>query len=123
MSTLIIGACFLVALIALLALVFVIRSGARLQLQVASESVSATTPTHIETPKTPAPTQESTSQAVSAPESTDEHHTYVLNGQFHELSLGLHALREQLQEMERRLSTLTTMIEDVEHSQDEKTLA
>ena len=119
MSSLIIGACFIVALITLIALVFVIRSGPRSQPQTTNESSSATPSTRLEMPKIPASAQESVPQVVSTTEPAHEHHTYVLNGQFHELALGLHALREQSQEMEQRLSTLTMMIESVERSQND----
>ncbi len=42
------------------------------------------------------------------------------NGQLLELSAQLHTLHQQAQELERRLSVLTNMIEDIEHSHYER---
>jgi uncharacterized membrane protein len=118
MGILIIGSCFVVALVALIALVFILRSEPRAKPQASEDASIAPVPVLAQ------PEQEQTSRIVPMPklepEQVEEHHTYVLNGLFRELSVGLQTLYQQSQEMEQRLNTLTTLLEQVERSQDEQ---
>ena len=43
-----------------------------------------------------------------------------LNGQFHELTLGLRSLQQQATDMEQRLGSLNKMLETIEHDQSEE---
>ncbi len=127
MSTLIIGGLFVVALLALVGLVFILRSesGATKSAQTkpVSPQSSATTPvTATSQSETLAHRNASTSvpSAPAMPTSaiTDEPRFAMANGQFHELAEELHILHEQSQEIEHRLSILSEMIERIERSQD-----
>jgi len=121
-STLIIGGLFVVALIALVALVFLLRSEPR-----TSETVPANAPTNATSDVavhsqpdelTTTSTNEPSSPSVPVPVSTGETHFAMANGQFHELAVELHTLHEQSQEIEHRLSILSEMIERIERTQD-----
>ena len=127
MSTLIIGGLFVVALLALVGLVFVLRSesGATrvAQTKPANPQSSATSPV-VATGQPSASTYGDVSPSmVSVPTvppsvETEEPHFAMANGQFHELAEELHTLHEQSQEIEHRLSILSEMIERIERSQD-----
>ena len=126
MSTLIIGVLFVVALVAIIALVFVLRSEPRSTGTVPANPAASATPDVAPTnqPDTVTKTNESTPSiataptAPSVPTSTEESHFAMANGQFHELAVELHTLHEQSQEIEHRLSVLSEMIERIERSQD-----
>jgi hypothetical protein len=68
----------------------------------------------------PSPVTETFSVPKDAtyPTQSEENYFPVSRGQLHELSAQLHTLHQQAQELERRLSVLTNMIEHIEHLQD-----
>ena len=131
MSTLIIGGLFVVALVALVALVFVLRSESATPKAASIVQSVPVNPPNSATQDVMATSQIDTSahRDVSSPsmtatttvptsEPTDEPHFAMANGQFHELTIELHTLHEQSQEIEHRLSILSEMIERIERSQD-----
>ena len=67
-------------------------------------------------PGLPAPKEEVISHNV-VPAQLKAQTFPVANGQFHKLSVELHALHGQAQEIEHRLNVLTEMIERIEHDQ------
>lgn len=134
MDFLIIGGLFALALVAIIALVFVIRSDSSIGNREArtAQTTSATSDVPV-VPIQPAeggisqvPTTVSLPTSALSHSSADDEtltdqeefaHFPVSNGQFHELSVELHTLREQAQEMEIRLNRLTDMIERIERTQ------
>lgn len=140
MSTLIIGGAFVVALLALIGLVFLLRSEPN---ESATPAKPATMPAKAEpvaapvvptpmsapqasVPQRPASVQRTAlvtqklplHQKAELPAISEEEVFPVSNGQFHELSAQLATLHEQAQEFEHRLSVLTEMIRHIEHTQD-----
>ncbi len=140
MSTLIIGGLLVIGIAALVALFFVLRSSDTPRVkptQAVPHTVKDALPTPIDEQEqqpvlmqqlreaTPTPTSET--RTVPAAE-IDDHHTREqeqprkvrLNGQFHELTLGLRNLQQQAIEMEQRLTALNQMLDTVEHDQQEE---
>jgi hypothetical protein len=121
-STLIIGGLFVVALIALVALVFVLRSEQRTSGKAPANAPTNATPDGAANSQpdelTTTNTNESSSPVASVPVPTAESRFAMGNGQFHEFSTELHTLHEQSQEIEHRLSILSEMIERIERTQD-----
>ena len=127
MSTLIIGGLFAVALLTILGLVFLIRGESQtpkkgvtrvdnepLKLSETSQIAAGGTPTlpGLPTPKT---------EKEAMPEYVETEQFPVGNGQFHRLSVELHSLHGQAQEIEDRLSVLTEMVERIEDDQNSYT--
>ena len=127
MNTLIIGGLFAVALLAIVGLVFLLRSEPQTPKKASvtkvdnepsrvSETAQIATGGLPTQPSLPSPKEETVvQQTVPAPQSVQRFP--VANGQFHKLSVELHALQVQAQEIEHSLSTLTEMIEHVEQDQ------
>ncbi len=123
MNTLIIVGLFLVALFALVGLFVLIRSDPHSKLPAEEPGINekngSATPTHSieEEPLQMA-------QGLPSPKETSltalgENTSFpISNGQFHELSVELHTLHQQAQELERRLSIITLMIDHIELSQN-----
>jgi len=123
----IIGGLFAVALLAVLALVFLVRGEPRtpkknvtkvdnepLKLSETAQVAAGGTPTLPGLP-------ESNTETELIPELHNIQQFPVGNGQFHRLSVELHSLHGQAQEIENRLSVLTEMIEHIENDQDHYT--
>lgn len=137
MSALIIGGAFVVALLAIIGLVFLLRSEtdsatpAQPAIQAKPEPVAASV---VATP--PIARQASVAQQpVTAPRTAlltqkldleeerpslhhEEEEFPISNGQLHELSAQLSTLHEEAQEFEHRLSVLTDMIRHIGHMQN-----
>jgi hypothetical protein len=126
MSTLIIGALFAVALVTIVGIVFLLRGESQtpkqgvtrvdnepLKLSETSAIAQGGTPTQ---PGLPAPTTENENEAI--PEYGEAEQFPVGNGQFHRLSVELHSLHGQAQEIENRLSVLTEIAERIENNQN-----
>ena len=127
MNTLIIGGLFAIALLAILGAIFLARSEPRtpkvppvtkvgnepLKVSETAQIAAAGAPTQ---PSLPAPKEEIISQNT-VPVQQKAQSFPVANGQFHKLSVELHALHGQAQEIERRLSILTEIVERIEHDQ------
>lgn len=120
MSILIIGGLFAVALLAMLALVFLVRGTPRTPemkvTKVDNEPLKLSETAQVAaggTPTLPAPNTET----EVMPESHNVQQFPVGNGQFHRLSVELHSLHGQAQEIENRLDVLTEMIERIENNQ------
>ncbi len=127
MTTLIIGASFAVALLAIVGLVFLLRSEPSTlkvpvtqvdnELLKVSETAQIATGSVPTQPSLPAPKEKVASASQTVPLPQNEQHFPVANGQFHKLSVELHALHTQAQEIEQRLNILTEMIERIEPDQ------
>jgi len=137
-STLIIGGLFALAVVALVALAFVVRGESRTsqtpKAPIANEQSAPTVAAarqqaEASAPATPVvqnlPVPEKRDGIVpvrTAPARAVEKQRFpIANGQFHELSVELHTLHGQAQEIEHRLSILTEMIERIERSQGGRT--
>ena len=127
MSTLIIGGLFVVALLALVGLVFVLRSESSTTRAAQTKPVGpqSSATSHVAATSQPVTAthgdvSSSLAPAPTVPDSIEpeEPHFAMANGQFHELAEELHTLHEQSQEIEHRLSILSEMIERIERSQD-----
>ncbi len=128
MNTLIIGGLFAIALLAILGLVFLLRSETQVQkapvTRVDNEPLKVSETAQIATgglptqPGLPSPKEENVAVPQTVPVQQNTQRFPVANGQFHRLSDELHALHTQSQEIEHRLSTLTEMIERIEHDQN-----
>ncbi|GAC1436433.1 MAG: hypothetical protein NVS4B1_32310 [Ktedonobacteraceae bacterium] len=127
MNTLIIGGLFALALLAILGLVFLLRSEPHtpktpitrvdnepLKVSETAQVAAGGAPTQ---PGLPAPKEEGVAIQQIVPVQQEGQRFPVANGQFHKLSIELHALHGQAQEIEHRLSILTEMIERIEHDQ------
>ncbi len=127
MSTLIIGGLFALALLAIVGLVFLLRSEPRtpkvpvtrvdnepLKMSETAQIASGGAPTQ---PGLPAPKEDVTPSVQTGPLQQNGQRFPVVNGQFHKLSTELRALHIQAQEIEQRLSILSEMIERIEHDQ------
>lgn len=125
MSTFIIAILFVVALLAVLGLVFLVRGESQtskksatkvdnepLKLSETAEIAAGGTPTQ---PGLPAPKTE------AIPEYSEVEQFPVANGQFHRLSVELHSLHGQAQEIEDHLGILTEMVERIENNQNHYT--
>ncbi len=123
MNIVIIGGLFAIALLAVLALVFLVRGEPRtskknvtkvdnepLKLSETAQVAASGTPTLPGLPTTEAETE-------VMPELHNVQQFPVGNGQFHRLSVELHSLHGQAQEIENRLGVLTEMIEGIENDQ------
>ena len=147
MDTLIIGGLLVIGVGALIALFFVLRGGTP-QAKV-PEAVPQTAREDHPLPVNE-PVHQSEPRAVTNPLTEEVHETGVrtvpvaeapeqtlvtdtrpvyekeqpirvrLNGQFHELTLGLRSLQQQATEMEQRLGSLNQMLESIEHDQPEE---
>ena len=129
MNTLIIGGLFALALLAIIALVFLLRSEPRTAkvpvTKVNNEPLKVNETAQVAaagTPSLPAPREEvaTTPQVVPVQQHVQQRFP-IANGQFHKLSDELHALHTQAQEIEQRLSTLTEMVERIESDQRQYT--
>ncbi len=138
MSTLIIGGAFVVALLALIGLVFLVRSessanvaGAKVPPQARPESVPVVAAS-IATPQESVSQRPVTGQRMAPVTQKlplhleeqlsalqEEEAFPVSNEQLHELLAQLSILHEQAQEFEHRLSILTEIILRIEHAQDD----
>ena len=127
MNTLIIGGLFALALLAIVGLVFLLRSEPQTPkkasvTKVDNEPLKVSETAQIATgglptqPGLPSPKEETALQQM-VPSQQNVQRFPVANGQFHKLSVELHALQAQAQEIEHRLSTLTGMIERIESDQ------
>lgn len=137
MNTLIIGGLFALAVVALVALAFVVRGESRTPQtpkappanEQSAPTVAARQQAEASAPATPVvqnlPAPEKRDGIVpvrTAPARAVEKQRFpIANGQFHELSVELHTLHGQAQEIEHRLSILTEMIERIERSQGGRT--
>jgi len=121
---LIIGGLLAIGLIALIALFFVVRSAPR------TNGTAATAASHNE--KNTSPTQaqlgaeqtQPVTQHMPIPVYDEEKKLKrqvrtlpIMNGQLHELSVELHDLYQQAQDIEHRLLILTEMMGNIERSQ------
>lgn len=136
MSILIIGGAFLVALLALIGLVVIVRqevqATARTQQAAAAEKVAtATTAAPVANKKITTPLQSAQHSSVAEMQTLpaaiepalstykkEEQLPVVSNGQFNEFVTELHTLHEQAQEMEHRLSVLIEMVTRIERTQN-----
>jgi len=126
-SLLIVGGLFIVAVLAIVVMIFVLRGEpdtnatasapspkplAAEQNEPATQKTSASKPS-VAAQTAPVPTEDFT----TGPEDpqTDEWNP-VANGQFHELANELRTLHQQAQEFEYRLSVLRDMIERIEYA-------
>jgi len=126
-NTLIIGGLFATALLAIFGLVFVLRDEPRTPEvpapKVGNEPLKVSETAQIAAggapiqPSLPAPKEETISKQT-VPVQQEVQPFPVANGQFHKLSVELHALHGQALEIEHRLSVLTAMIEHIEHDQN-----
>ena len=136
MSTLIIGGAFVVALLALIGLVFVIRAEPSAN-TAGAKAVPQEKPTPAPAVAVPvAAPQEGVSQQpvtvrrtapvtqklplhleAEIPAIQEEKEFPISNEQWHELSAQLSTLHEQAQEFEHRLNVLAEMIRHIEHAQ------
>ncbi len=127
MSTLIIGALFAVALVTIVGIVFLLRGEPQtpkqgvtrvdnepLQLSATSAIAEGGAPT---LPSLPVPNMET----ETTPEYSETERFPVGDGQFHRLSVELHSLHGQAQEIENRLSVLTEIAERIEDNQNYST--
>ena len=127
MTTLIIGGLFALALLAIIGLVFLLRSEPRTPkipaTRVDNEPLKVSETAQIATggaptqPGLPAPKEDIAAVPQTAPLQQSVQRFPVSNGQFHSLSVELQALHAQAQEIEHRLSTLTEVIERIGHNQ------
>lgn len=127
MTTLIIGGLFAVALLAIVGLVFMLRGEPRTPkvpiTRVDNEPLKVSETAQIATrglptqPGLPAPQEEVATTPQTMPLPQNVQRFPVANGQFHKLSVELHALHTQAQEIEHRLNILTEMIERIEPDQ------
>ncbi len=125
MNTLIIGSLFALALLALVALAFVIRSEPRRAktrtVKVEGEparAAQAKEAAEIAAIGVPAQPNLSASREEMSLEEVEVSRFPLTNGSFHKLSTELHALHGQAQEIEHRLSILTEMVERIENNQN-----
>jgi len=122
----IIGGLFAVALLAVLALVFLVRGEPRTPKNVTkvdNESLKLSETAQVAAGGTPTlpglPTPNTETEVM--PELHNVQQFPVGNGQFHRLSVELHSLHGQAQEIENRLGVLTEIIEHIEDDQDHYT--
>ncbi len=128
MTTLIIGGLFAIALLAIVGLVFLLRSEPRtprvpitkvnnepLKVNETAQIAAVGAPTQ---PGLPAPKEDIAATPQMVPLQQPVQRFPVANGQFHKLSVELQALHTQAQDIEHSLSTLTEMIERIESDQD-----
>jgi len=135
-NTLIIGGCFLIALLALIGLVWAIRGdpappAASKALEDNAEPAGmmggvagpvSKEPSPLATQKlrnhhTPLVTQKLAHERTSVGPTQEEWQQDTI-GQFRELSTELHVLHQQAQQIEQRLSILTEVVERLEHSEN-----
>jgi len=127
MSTLIIGGLFALALLAILGLVFLLRSepstpkipvtradNEPLKVSETTQIAIGGAPTQ---PGLPTPKENVVTIRQTTPLQHNVQRFPVANSQFHTLSVELRALHTQAQEIEHRLSILTNAIERIEHDQ------
>jgi len=127
MTTLIIGGLFALALLAIVGLVFLLRSEPRtakvpvtqvnnepLKVSETAQIASGGLPTQ---PSLPAPKEEVVAAPQTVPLQQYVQRFPVANGQFHKLSVELQAMHTQAQVIVHRLNTLTEMIERIEPDQ------
>ena len=147
MDTLIIGGLLVIGVGALIALFFVLRGGTPQAKtpEAVPQTAREATPLSVDEPA-PQPVQRTVTtplmeevhetEARTVPVSVVPEQTVVtnarqvyekeqplkvrLNGQFHELTLGLRSLQQQATEMEQRLGSLNKMLETIEHDQPEE---
>jgi len=118
---LVVGGLFVIALIALIALFFVVRSEPHRN-GTAAASASDGEKNEISTHRAE-PTQPVTQHIPISVHREEQrlpreaHARPIMNGQLRELSAELHDLHQQAQDIEQRLSILTEMIERIERSQ------
>lgn len=123
MNTLIVGGLLLVGVIVLVILFFVARGGA----EATPQGLAATPPPNANQAQSQAQTAASVPLAEAGPVSLpaisepapltfDDESTSHTHGQMHELSYELQMLHQQAQEIERRLSVLNMMVEQIESS-------
>ena len=128
MDLLVAGGLFLFGVVALVAVVFVIRSE-----PAPKESVNVPPPVPIEQeePKTPAIADEhlSSGETLNSPQGdatlVAENHALnewqpLANGQLYELKNELRSLHDQAKELAYRLKTMVEMVERVEQAQNER---
>lgn len=123
MNTLIVGGLLLVGVVALVILFFIARSGgeARPQAQAATPSPAVNQTRSQAQASASVPLAEAEPVSLPtisepAPLAFNDEPEYLLNGQMHELSYELQTLHQQAQEIERRLSVLNMMVEQIESS-------
>jgi hypothetical protein len=127
MNMLIIGGLAVVAVAAVVGLIFLLMSERRTALA-STRAADIPTATALpavrrepESERDTTPTQQSASVSVEGalPAEEVQHPFPILNGQFHELAAELRTLHQQSEEIERRLSLVNEMIARVEreHSQ------
>ncbi len=122
MSTLIIGGLFVLALIALVGVVFLVRSGPHTPktriTKMESEPVKVLEAAEIAASGAPAQPNLPSLQEEPVPEPQVVQYLPVGRSQFHTLSIELHALQGQAQKIEHSLNILTEVIESIEHGQN-----
>ena len=126
MSFLVIGGAFVVALLALVALVFILRQEEAQPTTPAKPAATAektappapaTAPAKVQTQAQEPVTQTLPVKMESQfPTHNDDQHLSISDGQFHEFVVELHTLHEQAQELEHRLSILTEMVGRIQRS-------
>lgn len=123
MSFLVFGGAFVVALLAIIGLVVILRQEQQAQVTPARPVVTEKIPP-LATASAPTKAQESEAVRQTLPVkrdtqfSVDDHnnHLSISDGQFHELVVELHSLHKQSQELEHRLSILTEMVGRIQRS-------
>jgi hypothetical protein len=131
-TLLIIGGMLLVALLAILGAVFLGVSEQRTDRARRNGSVSVSSSSSTPLVEQPSATSkaagrtlppgqnlaQSTEESLHAPAPVNVQHSYVLNGQFHELAVELQTLYQHAWELERRLRTLADVADRIEKTQD-----
>ncbi|GAC1389116.1 MAG: hypothetical protein NVS4B11_19550 [Ktedonobacteraceae bacterium] len=125
MNILIVGGLFAIALLALIGIVFLIRSEPHTPKvpagKVESEPLKVLETAEVAKAGTPIQPSLPTPNDEAVAEQQEIQRFPIANGQFHTLSVELHALHMQAQEIEHRLSVLTEMIERIERDQSHYT--
>lgn len=125
MNLLVVGGLFIIGVLALVALVFVIRGETAAQ---KSSNVPPPVPTKQGEPEMHTIADEPSS-SEEVPGTADEETTLVgkhtvdewqplISGQLYELKNELHSLHEQAQGLEQRLRTIVDMVERIEQAQN-----
>ena len=137
MNLLIFSGLLAVGLLAILGIVWVIRSepAAASNVQPSHTPTAATTPTVPTSSAKSSPPAQTHAVTVEPPSVTEtfpgtreversvdseEESFPISNGQLHELVSQLQTLHQQSQELERRLSVLTNMVEHIQRSQNSR---
>lgn len=124
MSTLIFGGLGIIVVLALLGLVFVIRTESKTEatkpapmaVREQEQNVPTTPVAEQEVASVPAAAPTSTTRELSVPGRGNDERLLISNGQLRELVNELHMLHQRAQEIEHRLSILTEMVDRADHA-------